>query len=450
MHRFSRILTMLVIIFCFWISVGVTGTLEYIEDSDRTEQLMSPSSVSVPVSAPLLASSLDKISPRVLAATADGGQTDFLVVLAEQANISSAYTLPTKKARGRWIFETLWETAHRSQASLRVRLDALGISYRSFYIINLIHVEIGDRALVDALAGRSDVARIEANPRIQNIIPQPESIPEELAPDAIEWNISLVGAPDVWAMGHTGQSIVVGGQDTGYDWDHPALINQYRGWEGASADHDYNWHDAIHSGGGVCGPDSPQPCDDDGHGTHTMGTVVGDDGGANRIGMAPGARWIGCRNMNQGIGTPATYLECLEFFLAPYPVAGDPGQGNPDMAPDVTNNSWTCPPSEGCSWATLQAAFEAQRAAGIMTVVAAGNEGSFCSTVTDPPAIYDASYTVGATTSNDNIASFSSRGPVTVDGSGRLKPDVSAPGVSIRSSVPGGGYQGGLLQGRWH
>jgi subtilisin family serine protease len=177
-----------------------------------------------------------------------------------------------------------------------------------------------------------------------------------------------------------------------------------------------------------------------------MGTAVGSDGGSNQIGMAPGAQWIGCRNMNHGVGSPATYLECFEFFLAPYPVGGDPLDGNPDLAPDVTNNSWACPEvGEGCSTTSLLAAVEAQRAAGIMTVVSAGNGGAGgCSTVSDPPAIHAAVYTVGAlNTGTDTIASFSSRGPVTADGSNRRKPDLTAPGTSIRSSVPGGGYQGG-------
>jgi serine protease AprX len=123
----------------------------------------------------------------------------------------------------------------------------------------------------------------------------------------------------------------------------------------------------------------------------------------------------------------------MDFFLAPYPIGG--GQGDPTKAPDVTINSWGCPASEGCSANTLQAAVEAQRAAGIMMVVAAGNSGLACSTVTDPPSLYDASYTVGAlNTGTDNIASFSSRGPVNVDGSGRIKPDITAPGTSTRSA----------------
>ena len=156
----------------------------------------------------------------------------------------------------------------------------------------------------------------------------------------------------------------------------------------------------------------------------------------NQIGMAPLAKWIGCRNMDQGNGTPARYLECMEWFLAPYPIGG--GQGDPLKAPDITVNGWHCPPSEGCSVNTLQAAIEAQAAAGIMTVVRADSTGPNCSTMEDPPSIYAASYTVGAlNTGTDNIASFSSRGPVIIDGSNRIKPDISAPGTNIRSSYNG-------------
>src|SRR6185312_12062650 len=245
----------------------------------------------------------------------------------------------------------------------------------------------------------------------------------------------------VWELGFTGQGIVIGSADTGVRWTHNALKPHYRGWDGVNADHDYNWHDSIHSGGGVCGPNSPQPCDDFFHGSHTTGTAIGADGGANQIGMAPGAKWIGCRNMDQGVGTPARYIECMEFFLAPYPVGGTAAQGNSDLAPDVTTNSWGCPPSEGCSANTLQAAVEAQRAAGILMVAAAGNDGPGCSTVNDPPGIYDAVYSIGALmTGSSSIASFSSRGPVNVDGSLRRKPDLSAPGTNTRSSVPNNAY----------
>jgi serine protease AprX len=266
--------------------------------------------------------------------------------------------------------------------------------------------------------------------------------------DAPEWNISKIHAPEVWAQGFQGQGITIGGQDTGYAWQHPALINQYRGWDGESVDHNYNWHDAIHqSSGNPCGSDSQEPCDDHqlGHGTHTMGTMVGQETDlSNQIGVAPQAKWIGCRNMDQGVGSPATYIECYQWFLAPT----DLNDQNPDplKAPDVINNSWSCPVSEGCSDPlVLQTVVEAVRAAGILTVHSAGNSGPICSSINTPSAIYDASFTVGNTDRYDQISLSSSRGPVTIDGSGRIKPDVSAPGTGIRSSLPGGRY--GTLSG---
>src|SRR5262249_41791964 len=122
----------------------------------------------------------------------------------------------------------------------------------------------------------------------------------------------------------------------------------------------------------------------------------------------------------------------MEWFLAPTQIGG--GNPDPTKAPDITNNSWECPPSEGCSADTLQAAVEAQAAAGIMMLSAAQNAGPGCSTVQNPPGIYAATYSVGAlNTGTDTIASFRSRGPVTADGSGRNKPDITAPGNPTRS-----------------
>ncbi len=395
------------------------------------------------------------VAPQVWDATTGGGEVEFLVILAEQADLSTAAALLTREARLRYVYDALRETAQRSQAPLRAQLDGASVDYRSFYVVNMLAVK-GDRDLVTRLAIRPDVARIAANPRVRLPLPTPHpygreprrgytsSILTTSGEASVEWNVARISADDVWALGYTGQSIVVAGQDTGYAWDHPALISQYRGYNGVTATHDYNWHDAIHTnthGYNPCGIDSTEPCDDNGHGTHTMGTIVGDDGGSNQIGVAPGARWIGCRNMDHGWGAPAPYAECFEFFLAPYPGGGDPvSDGGPSLAPHVINNSWTCPISEGCAWDTLQAVVENVRTAGIVVVASAGNSGPGCGTVQDPPAIYDAAFSVGASSSSDGIASFSSRGPVMVDLSGRLKPDVTAPGVGVRSSVPGGGY----------
>ncbi len=289
---------------------------------------------------------------------------------------------------------------------------------------------------MEELASRSDVARIDANPLIKNSVPGAEGKDMAFQPQGIEWNVSRVKAPDVWALGYTGTGSVVAGADTGVQWDHPALINHYRGWDGQKADHNYNWHDAVQQ--------SPSPIDPHGHGTFTVSEMVGDDGQGNQIGVAPGAKWIACRNMDSGgNGKPAWYSECFQFLIAPYPIGGDPSQGDPTKAPGSINNSWTCPPTEGCSTETLHSIVDAVRAAGIVPVMAASNYGPNCSSIKEPPAIYGSAFDVAAIDSGNNIASFSSRGPVTVDGSNRTKPDVSAPGVNIRGAVPGNGYSSG-------
>src|SRR6185295_4279406 len=169
-----------------------------------------------------------------------------------------------------------------------------------------VEVKSANRILVEELAARQDVSKIESN-KPQRWIEEPEvaragNAPQ--SPDAVELGVTNVNAPQVWALGFTGQGIVVGNQDTGMRWDHNALKPKYRGWDGVTANHNYNWHDSIHSGGGSCGPNTVAPCDDQGHGTHTTGTTVGDDGAGNQVGVAPGAKWIGCRNMNVGAGTP--------------------------------------------------------------------------------------------------------------------------------------------------
>jgi subtilisin family serine protease len=376
----------------------------------------------------------NKIAPWVMEHTANGQAAEFFVVLADQADLSGAANLQTKAEKGRYVYNSLLNKSQTTQGPILQWLRERAITHQSFYIVNAVLVK-GTRQVADALATRPDVARIEGNPRIHNDLPQPGSveISQPQVPATIEPGITYTHAPQVWALGFTGQNIVIASADTGVRWTHNALKPHYRGWDGTTADHDYNWHDSIHdSVSNPCGNDSPFPCDDFFHGSHTTGTAIGDDGMGNQIGMAPGAKWIGCRNMDQGNGTPARYIECMEFFLAPYPIGG--GQGDPTKAPDITINSWSCPTSEGCSADTLQAAVEAQAAAGIMMVAAAQNSGPSCSTVTDPPGIYAAAYSIGAlATGTDTIAGFSSRGPITVDQSNRIKPDISAPGTGTRS-----------------
>jgi subtilisin family serine protease len=376
-----------------------------------------------------------KISSRVMAETENGKQTEALVVLTEQADLRLAAALPTKEEKGAYVVSTLKEVANRTQPAILRLLDLRGVSYQPFFIVNMIKITAG-RPVIEELAARNDIARIDANPYVKASIPAPTNAPGSDHTDAIEWNVVRVHAPDVWALGFHGEGLVVAGNDTGVQWDHPSFKAKYRGWDGQHVNHDYNWHDATSQ-------HSPTPIDPHGHGTFTVSQMVGDDGQGNQVGVAPGAKWIGCRNMDAGgTGSPATYTECFQFLIAPYPF-GHPELADPTKAPHSINNSWGCPTSEGCSANTLLSITNAVRAAGIFPAVAAGNSGSSCSTVTDPPSIYASSVTVGATTSSNAVASYSSRGPVTVDNSNRIKPNISAPGSNIRGALPGGGYQGG-------
>lgn len=368
------------------------------------------------------------------AAAQRDGQADALIILKDQERPRLVPLSPSTdyKARRRALVDALRDRAEYQQASLRAWLDARGIAYRAFWITNMIQASLSTEELAE-LAAWPEIDRLEPNVAMALRLPEPDDVspaPEEVS--ATEWGINKINAPAVWAEGITGQGVVIAGQDTGIRWEHNALKAHYRGWNGTTADHNYNWHDGVHATNSSCSASSQVPCDDDGHGTHTIGTMVGDDGGSNQIGVAPGAKFIGCRNMNDGWGTPAIYTECMQWMLAPTNLAGQ--NPNPDLAPDIISNSWGCVPEEGCTTPSiLQNAVSTLVDAGIFFVAAAGNDGSSCSTIFDPPAIYDDSFVVGATNTNDAVVGFSSRGPVA--GAGRVRPDIVAPGNSVRSSV---------------
>jgi subtilisin family serine protease len=379
-------------------------------------------------------------------AVAAGTRASVMVFLRDAADVTPAARLAQKEDKTRFVYGALTAQAKSAQADLTKVLTAAGASFRTFHIVNAILVKDATPELLQKLAARPDVARIALDAPTKAIALPHETGdgPSAGAVATVGDNIHSTNADRVWTeLGVNGSGVVVAGQDTGYDWEHPALKAKYRGFDGTNADHSYSWHDAIQSGSGgnPCGYDLHAPCDDHGHGTHTMGTIVGDDGAGNQVGMAPGARWIGCRNMDAGTGKPSTYLDCFEWLLAPYPQGGNPAaDGKPEMAPNVINNSWGCDGSEGCQGQEFVQAIINLEAAGIMMVVSAGNDGSACGTIDSQPAsVSDHTLSVGAHDHRSNaIASFSSRGPSTLDG--KLGPDVSAPGVSIRSSLKTGGY----------
>jgi subtilisin family serine protease len=397
----------------------------------------------------------NKIAPQVLADTTGGKSTSVVILLTDQADVSAAYEMKDQDARGWYVYNTLSKHAARTQVGLQSFLKAQGVTYQSFWAANMLVASV-DRTVAESLAARADVARVDSN-KPGRWIEDPviadfhESSSKPSSPDAAEWGVMNVNAPAVWALGFTGQGMVIGDLDTGMRWTHNALKPKYRGWNGTVADHNFNWHDSIHSqipgspAGNVCGRNILAPCDDQGHGTHTAGTTVGDDG-TNQVGVAPGAKWIGCRNMDSGNGTPATYTECFQFTIAPTDLAGN--NANPTLRPHVLNNSWGCPVSEGCTTgAELETIVNNTQAAGIFVEVSAGNSGPSCSTVADAPAIYSASFSTGAIDISNNLAGFSSRGPSLFYTPNVLKPNVSAPGVNVRSSTFGSDSSFGNLSG---
>lgn len=390
---------------------------------------------------------LAKVDSTLISTATEKGKADFLIYMDSRADLSMAEAAKTREARGNIVYQILKAHAASSQKGVLADLAARGVKHRSYWISNAIS-GTGTLADIQLLALRDDVAHIYlVKPEKVNLpggTEETEATTVTLANNTEAGNVR-VRAPAVWALGFTGQGVVVGDHDIGVEWTHPALKTHYRGWNPttSTASHDYNWRNAFEVDS-YCG-DPAIPCDPNSHGTHTTGTMVGLEVKANgdreEIGMAPSAQWIACRSLYDdvaGAGTVPTYMDCMEWMIAPYPI-NTPAMADPNKSPDVVNNSWGC--LEACAPPLLKDVNDATKAAGIVQVVSAGNDGDQCSTIIAPLAVYDSSFTVGASnTVNEGMASFSSRGPVLVDGSMRIKPDIVAPGVNTRSSVPGDGY----------
>jgi subtilisin family serine protease len=370
---------------------------------------------------------LDKVEPALAERVASGGEATFFVVMHEEANLLPAYGLLNRTARGTFVYQTLNEVAARSQADLRALLDARGVRYQPFWILNAIRVKAGE-ALMLEIAARPDVKSIHAEKVYQIPVPQPGM--QEDRVNGIEWGVDRIRAPLVWTTFNVrGENTVVANIDTGVQYNHPALVNQYRGnLGGGNFNHNYNWHDPSK----ICGNPSLVPCDNNSHGTHTMGTMVGDDGGANQIGVAPRAKWIAAKGCESGNCSENALLSSAQWILAPTDLNGlNP---RPDLRPHVVNNSWGG--GGGDPW--YSPSVNAWVASGIFPAFAAGNEGSGCRTLRSP-GDYVESYTAGSFDINNNISGFSSRGPSSF-GPNEIKPNLAAPGSNVRSSVPVNGY----------
>jgi subtilisin family serine protease len=410
------------ILFIAVVTISISGLFQPIQGHAQLPGLPADFDTSI---------SKEKIEPELIEQVSKSGEADFFIWMVEKADLSHAANLKTKHKKGHFVYNALRQTSDRSQRGLRAALDRAGLKYRPFYIVNAIYVYSGNEERMLSIAARPEVKKITSNH--QFLLPEP-AVNIEASDNAagITANIAFIRAPQVWDLGFQGEGITLAALDTGMDWDHPAIINQYRGWDGASANHNYHWWDAT-------GTYPTAPNDMNGHGTHVTGIMIGDDGGENRIGVSPGAKTVHCKMFDDsGKSNDIMITECLQWILAPWDLSGQ--NPRPDLAPHALNNSW------GIKYGGndgLIDAISALHLAGIAVAFAAGNDGPACDTLASP-GDYAQVMTTGSVKHTSSgfpgtLSSKSSRGPSSLFPE-TYKPDVMAPGEDILSAFPGGSY----------
>ena len=341
---------------------------------------------------------------------------------AHPATAAAAVPANNRRGRGRAVVNALRDAADRHQPPIRALLaqeQAHGTArnIKPFWVFNGIAVTTKE-SVIRRLAARPDVREVRLDaaippPRLRRSAATPAGATPSTADPA--WNIAQIHAPEVWDMGYMGAGVVIGSFDTGVEGTHPDLAPRYRGNDAIS------WFDPY--------GEHASPYDNNGHGTHTTGTVVGGDASGNSIGVAPGAQWIAAKAWDDSDNaTESAFHQIFEWFLAP--------GGDPANAPDVVNSSWGLDPA--LCFPDFLADVQAFRAAGIVPVFASGNSGPDPATVLAPGS-YAESFAVGSTDFFDEISFFSSQGPSPCDGA--TKPNISAPGEFILSSFPGSDWQ---------
>ena len=341
--------------------------------------------------------------------TAPGETLTVLVELKSQADLDSIRG--EKEVRQREVVERLEAKADAAQEPLLARLARDKATGK---VKKVVALWISNSVAVTATPG--EIEALAARPEVAAITPN-ETIPEPVMPTATtattpEANLDVIGAPALWDLGITGSGVVVASMDTGVDAGHPDLSTRWRGGTNS-------WFDPS-------GEHPSVPTDRSGHGTWTMGVMVGGSAGGTAIGVAPDARWISAKIFNdRGYATTVGIHQSFQWLLDP---DGDPT--TPD-APDVVNASWSMA-DPGC-YLEFQPDLQALLAANILPVFAAGNYGPNASTSVSP-ANYPEALAVGAATNSDAIYQYSSRGPSGCGEDPNTFPEVVAPGVGIRST----------------
>ena len=346
--------------------------------------------------------------------------TDMIEVIIQTKEQVDWSKVPSSYSRQERI-DFLKFIAERAQRDLLAYLPTVrSENIKSYWLVSRVSV-ITTPDIIRAIAARSDVDFVLDNAIIK-LDDRVTTITKGDATDTPGWNIDKVKADSVWAEGYTGAGIVVSNIDTGVDNTHTGFGGRWRATNG--------WFD------GVSGQGSPY--DDNGHGTHTMGSICGGDGNgpyADDVGVAPGANFIAAKAFDASGSGQSTWIQSCFDWIA--------GTGQPD----VCSNSWSTSSRTSTAWFSY---CQNLRNVGIITVFAIGNTGPSGSTST-PPGSYPVCISAGATTSTDDIASFSGRGPApnqdpwsTTGYWSRpdwnlINPTVAAPGSNIVSFAPGGG-----------
>ncbi len=394
----------------------------------------------------LVAGEMDPVLMHHLSKAKAGEKVPVFVYMRDQVDLKAMTSWleamhATRQFRHERVVRALQALARSTQPGVKALLDRLQdegkvTRHVAFWIFNGFFVEGTREALVE-IAWRSDVGLLyfagggESRDLIEPVEVRPAPNTNPL--DAPESGLLECKADYIWNKGYTGVGRVVANIDTGVDANHNALKARWRGkLPGVPAK--AAWHDPIKN--------TTFPAGRGSHGTHTMGTICGHDGGSNQIGMAPGAHWI-ASNVIDGASSRA---QKNILYNAAIQWCADP-DGNPatvDDVPDVCGNSWGVrDPRNGvppCS-PVFNASIDAAEAATVVFVFAAGNEGSRGPRVPADRIASDTNvFSIGALNKgSQTIASFSSRGPSPCDQK-TIKPEVSARGYSVRSSIPGNRY----------
>ncbi|MBE0523525.1 MAG: S8 family serine peptidase [Methanosarcinales archaeon] len=333
-----------------------------------------------------------------------------IVMLNEQYNppqFQSTQSFLDKKQDHKEVVQSMKMQVHDSQSRI---LDSLEDKkkngkvkqVRTLWLVNAIVLEATPE-VIEELSRREDVAEIIPD-FVVHLVEEPSIQGEAgILSGTPVWGVEKINATDVWDMGFNGTGINVSIIDTGINYSHPDLQANYKlGYDFVNNDQD--------------------PMDDEGHGTHVAGTVSGTGVEGYKTGVAPGANLFAAKVLDSdGDGNYSDIIEGVGWSVA--------------NGADVVSLSFGGPHES-----SMTAMVNNTIAAGVLPVIAAGNDGRNGSSTIMCPGDEINATTVGATDSNDNNASFSSIGPVNLSSETYIKPDVVAPGLKILSTSWLGGY----------